>query len=206
MAERRRADAAGFTYIGILLAVATLGVFLAVVGDVWRTAQQREAERDLRFIGEEFRRAISRYYEATPGAAKMYPRSLQDLVSDNRFPGIRRYLRRIYVDPITLRREWGTVAADDGGVAGVYSLSQAEPLGQLTPVAPGAAEPPAGTAQNSTTPAAAGKPSPLAGAADEERKPRYSDWKFIYSPPVKTAPPPASAAEAPIRPSLLRAR
>jgi len=196
MRSPRRQASAGFTYLGVLLAVAFLGVFLGLVGEVWRTAQQREAERDLRFVGDEFRRAIGHYYEATPGAVKRYPRTLKDLLRDDRFPGVRRYLRRIYRDPITLRQEWGLVAADDGGISGVFSLSGEEPIGRMVPVAPGTAEPPEESAVTPAIPGSAAESS----ATREATKDRYADWRFVYVPPVRPRPPPASAAEAPERP------
>src|SRR3982074_2070613 len=58
------ADAAGFTYIGLLIAVVVLGIALSAVGTVWRTQAQREREQELLFIGHEFQRAIAAYYRA----------------------------------------------------------------------------------------------------------------------------------------------
>lgn len=185
----RRTASAGFTYLGLLLLVAVLGIFLGGIGEFWRTAQRREAERDLRFIGEEFRRAIGRYYESTPGPVKMYPRSLKVLLNDDRYPGTRRYLRRIYRDPITLGQEWGLVDAPEGGITGVYSLSEAEPFGQIKP----------GTTVGRTDSAGAAPAADTtkAGTKEEERKERYSDWKFVYTPTVQSPPPPPPAGAAP---------
>ena len=54
-------------------------------------------------------------------------------------PGARRYLRKIFVDPITGEAEWGIVWLNKGkgidgaggsGVAAVYSLSASKPLKQ----------------------------------------------------------------------------
>jgi hypothetical protein len=57
------------------------------------------------------------------------PASLQDLLKDPRFPGTRRHLRKIFVDPVTGGTEWGIVyQGDKVGVLAVYSLSQARPL------------------------------------------------------------------------------
>jgi|APFre7841882724_1041349.scaffolds.fasta_scaffold23133_4 hypothetical protein len=51
----------------VLFMVALLGVSLAAVGEAWQSAVRREREVELLFIGNEFRQAIGRYYEATPG-------------------------------------------------------------------------------------------------------------------------------------------
>ena len=39
-----------------------------------------------------------------------------------------RYLRRLYLDPLTGKAEWGIVKAPDAGIAGVHSLSEEAPL------------------------------------------------------------------------------
>jgi type II secretory pathway pseudopilin PulG len=119
--------AAGFTYLGVLLLVAMMGIALVVVSQVWVTMQKRDKEEELLFVGGQFRRALALYYANTPGGGERYPRSLDDLLKDPRYPGVRRYLRKIYHDPITGRAEWGLVKAGDL-ITGVHSLSDAEPL------------------------------------------------------------------------------
>jgi type II secretory pathway pseudopilin PulG len=122
---RRRA--AGFTYIGVLLLVALMGLSLSVVGEVWQTKQKRDKEDELLYAGDQIRRAIGLYNAYTPGGAERFPRRLEDLLKDPRYPGVRRYLRKIYRDPMTGRAQWGLVMAGDY-IAGVYSLSEDEPL------------------------------------------------------------------------------
>jgi hypothetical protein len=39
-----------------------------------------------------------------------------------------RHLRRIFVDPMTRRAEWGLLRQPDGGIRGVYSLSTGRPF------------------------------------------------------------------------------
>lgn len=114
----------GFTYIGLLFLVAMMGLALTVVSDVWVTAQRRDNEEQLLFVGNQFRRAIARYF-ATNGS---YPHQLEDLLKDPKFPGVRRFLRRMYRDPITGSEEWGLVKMPGDLISGVYSLSELEPL------------------------------------------------------------------------------
>src|SRR4051812_38747146 len=86
----------GFTYLAVMIVVATLGFGLAAIGEFTSHAQQREKEVELLFVGNEFRQEITAYYEQTPGVVKRYPQKLEDLLQDKRYPMAKRYLRRIY--------------------------------------------------------------------------------------------------------------
>lgn len=151
----------GFTYVALLIAVAIVGAGLAGAAELWSHAEQRERERDLLFIGGEFRRAIERYYQESPGVAKSYPQELADLLGDRRFPAPRRHLRRMYRDPMTGKAEWGIVEAPTGGIMGVRSLSDGETLKK------------AGFRPENQA---------LEGAG------RYSQWEFSYQPVVANSP------------------
>src|SRR2546423_5080576 len=117
----------GFTYLGMLVIVALLGFGLAAFGELYSHASQREKERELIFIGNQFRGAIASYYNKSPGA-KVYPKKLEDLLEDKRFPMPQHHLRRVYSDPMTGKAEWGMVEAPGGGFMGVYSLSEETPI------------------------------------------------------------------------------
>lgn len=145
----------GITYLVVLLLIAMMGGVLAASGVIWKTAQQREKERELLFIGDQFRKAIMLYYERTPGPVKQYPKNLEDLLQDDRYPNSQRYLRKIYIDPMTRTKEWGLVPAPNGGIMGIYSLSNDETF----------------------------KTSNFS-IADQalEGKNKYSEWQFVYQP------------------------
>lgn len=145
----------GYTYLGLLFAIALLSVVMAGSGLLWSTTIQREKEEDLLAIGQEFRKAIGQYYLRTPGTVKKYPPTLESLIYDPRQAAVTRYLRRIYRDPVTGRAEWGLIASPDGGVMGVYSLSEKAPI----------------------------KRSFIGDDQDFIGKRKYSDWHFIYTPP-----------------------
>src|SRR6202035_5978600 len=115
------AAAAGFTYIGLLIAVVILGIGLSAVGTVWHTQAQREREQELLFIGREFRTAIAAYYRA---GAHQYPQDISDLLEDKRWPEPRHFLRRLYFDPMTGAQDWTIVRSDLlGGITGIASSS-----------------------------------------------------------------------------------
>lgn len=117
----------GFTYLGLLFAIAFVGLMLAGTGEVWHLAAKREREEQLLFVGREFARALGAYREATPGDKKQGPRKLEDLVEDRRTLIARRHLRRIYADPMTGTANWGLVMAGVE-IVGIHSLSDGKPL------------------------------------------------------------------------------
>ena len=114
--------------MAVLILVATLGAVGAAFGELTSHALQREKERDLLFVGNEYRKAIASYYRGTPGAIKRYPQSLDDLLEDRRYPTPVRHLRRHYRDPLTGGPEWGLLRAPEGGIRGIHSLSQEPPV------------------------------------------------------------------------------
>lgn len=120
----------GFSYLALLILVAVLGMAAANSVQVGALLQRRFAEEQLLFVGAEFERAFNSYAVATPPGRSPYPRALDELLRDQRFPGLRRHLRQIYADPITGREEWGLLTSPDGGIAGVHSLSPLQPIKQ----------------------------------------------------------------------------
>ena len=79
--------------------------------------------------GNEYSNALASYAAATPQGQPNYPKSFAELLKDPRFPQLKRHLRRVYVDPMTGKAEWGIVkATENGGILGIYSLSKATPI------------------------------------------------------------------------------
>lgn len=152
----RAGKQAGLAYLSVLLAVTILGIALVAAEIVWRESMRREKEAELLFVGEQFRKAIQQYYESSPGR-KTYPTSLESLLLDPRYPGTRRYLRRLYPDPMTGQPNWGLIMSPEGGVMGVHSLGTGFPIKQGGfPTSPSALE----------------------------KRGSYPEWNFVYRPPT----------------------
>jgi type II secretory pathway pseudopilin PulG len=146
----------GFTYLGIMIIVMVMGMGLAAFGTIYSQTAQRDKEAELLFVGEQFRSAIESYYLKSPGA-RAYPKKLEDLVEDKRFPMPMRHLRRIYPDPITGSTDWGLVEMPgNGGIMGVFSKSEEKPIKQAN--------------------------FSVKQAAFEDAE-SYTKWTFTYSPP-----------------------
>ena len=119
----------GFTYIGLVVLLAILGLVAAAGMKTGALMQRAAAEEELLEIGAAFSDALRSYAAATPKGQQQQPPNLEALLKDPRFPGVRRHLRRIFVDPITGKATWGLVTSGDKTwITGVYSLSDAKPL------------------------------------------------------------------------------
>jgi type II secretory pathway pseudopilin PulG len=151
----RTSSQGGFTLLATLAAMLVLAVSTQAVMTVLATQAQRERELLLLKTGSAIRDAIERYVQSTPGAQIQWPRRLQDLLDDQRSLVIRRHLRELYADPMNPSGSWGLITAPDGGIAGVYSLSQ------QTPVRTGGVE------------------LDSFGVAPASR---YDQWRFVYVP------------------------
>ena len=122
--------------------------------DLESTATQRDRERELLSIGRQFRTALASYYNMRgSNGMQRYPGTLDDLLRDSRVPGITRHLRKVFVDPMTGKAEWGLVKTG-GRITGVHSLSDRKPIKQ------------------------AGFDEEM----DFGQKNTYAEWVFSYSP------------------------
>ena len=125
---RRRASA-GFSYLGLLILVAIIGLVAAAGLKMGALMQRRAAEQALLDIGAQFADALKSYAAATPAGQPPQPPSMRELLNDPRFSVTRRHLRQNFVDPITGKAEWGvSYLANDVGVLGIHSLSGAAPI------------------------------------------------------------------------------
>jgi type II secretory pathway pseudopilin PulG len=141
----------GFTYLMAMMIIMIMGIMLGMVGQSWKTIMQREREEELIFRGTQIMDAIGRWNKPKPGEHVATPlRDLKDLVQDPRTLTIKRYLRRLYTDPMT-GKEWNVINDPNLGITGVASTSQSKPL------------------KTGNFPV---------GLESFEKKERYSDWLF----------------------------
>jgi type II secretory pathway pseudopilin PulG len=116
---RARHRAAGFTYLGVLLAIALIGVGLTAASELWSTAAKRQRLEQLDWIGQQYVAAIGSYYQSSPRGVKEFPKSLDELVLDRRVPFVRRHLRQLYPNPFTGQLDWEPIEARGLGIRGV---------------------------------------------------------------------------------------
>jgi type II secretory pathway pseudopilin PulG len=125
-----------------------------------RIEREREREQQLLMIGREFVAALRSYRDAAGVTQPELPRQLSDLVEDRRAITVMRHLRRIPVDPLTGKEDWGLVRQGDR-IIGIYSQATRAPLTRR------------------------GFPADF---ADFDKAARLSDWRFVLSPAAPTPP------------------
>ncbi len=155
MVTRHPQRGLAYLWLLFLLTLITLGIGRSL--DWYSTVNQRQKERQLLWVGQQYVQAIRSYYQSSPGTQKRYPPTLEDLLEDKRFVTMRRHLRRLYRDPMTGQPGWTLIMAPEGGVMGVASPSARETWKQ------------------------SGFPAMLAALAGKQR---YNEWQFVYVPPA----------------------
>lgn len=139
------------TYFWFLLLVVVMALGIGKLLDVQSSVARRIKEDELIRVGQLYREAIRQYYLSSPNGAYQYPERLEDLLRDPRHVVVRRYLRRLYQDPIT-GQPFLTVPSKTGGIGGVYSASLSKPF----------------------------KKHPTNVVLEIAHPQHYSDWLFIY--------------------------
>ena len=131
----------GFSLIELIIAITIMGILAGAAVPIARVRVKRDKERELRRDLWEMRDAIDRYRDAadrgafqTKVGSDNYPPDLETLVNGVDVQGKKvRFLRRIPVDPMTGKAEWGLRSDQDepdstswGGqnVFDVYTQSQ----------------------------------------------------------------------------------
>ena len=117
----------GFAWLFVLMMLAVASAAASVVAQRWSDQSSREKERQLLRIGDAYARALAEYRASSPGSDKHYPPTLEQLVLDTRFVGIRRHLRTLYADPLTGQADWVLLRDGRGDIVGVRSRCEQRP-------------------------------------------------------------------------------
>jgi len=167
----------GFSYAVVLVAIVVMAALAETAYLTTARVLRADREAELLYRGQAYVRAIRSYYEAG-GAIKTFPPALEHLVNDPRGPR-RRHLRALYDDPMSKdeKKAWRLLRAKDGGIAGVASSSNDEPLKQAN--FPKGLETFNGTRL-------------------------YSEWVFEYRPAIQNVSPPRAAPTQPQGPPTVK--
>lgn len=120
-AKAPRRSEAGLTLVELIVTVAILGILASAAVPIARFKVQRERERELRYDLWQMRDAIDHYKDAAEKGGIMtkvdsmnYPPDLDELVKGVDIQGKKvKFLRRIPVDPMTGKAEWGMRSMQD---------------------------------------------------------------------------------------------
>jgi general secretion pathway protein G len=123
-----RGSSSGYSFIELIVATAVLMILASAALPIARVSMRRQNEADLRRVLREMRLAIDEYKDysdrgmlgitETRLGTEGYPPSLEVLVdgvvlANDATGRKKRFLRRIPIDPITARAEWGLRAYTD---------------------------------------------------------------------------------------------
>jgi general secretion pathway protein G len=142
------AAAAGFTMVELAVVAAMIAILAAMAVPVARYSLRRQKELELRYELRVMREAIDRYKQLSDAGliplqlgGEGYPPDLETLVKGVELVGQvkkkEKFLRRIPIDPMTGKNEWGLRSYQDepdsfawGGqnVYDVFSLSEGRAL------------------------------------------------------------------------------
>lgn len=92
-ASRPQSMQRGFSYIALLLLVALVGIALAVTGEAWSRTKARQIQTQAAWEQKQVDRAVRSYVCAAPGNMRTAPASVEQLLQDDRYLGIKRHLR-----------------------------------------------------------------------------------------------------------------
>lgn len=124
-APRRAADEAGYTLVGLMVAVMVINIMLAAAATSVVTVDRRAREAELIWRGQQIARAID-CFRATAAGEPL--ERLEQLVQES-------CLRRLYADPVARDGQWRILTQQDladGTIADLLGVTQP------TPGAPGA--------------------------------------------------------------------
>jgi general secretion pathway protein G len=144
----RRRNAAGFTMVELAVVAAMIAILAAMAVPVARYSLRRQKELELRHQLRTMREAIDKYKQLSDAGlipleigGEGYPPELETLAKGVDLVGQvkkkQRFIRRIPIDPMTGKAEWGLRSYQDepdtfswGGqnVYDVFSLSEAKSL------------------------------------------------------------------------------
>jgi len=141
----RKQGERGLTLVELIITVAILGILASAAVPIARFQIKRQKERDLHYALWQMRDAIDKYKDAADKGGIMtkidsqnYPPDLETLVTGVDIQGKKvKFLRRIPIDPMSGKPEWGLRSMQDdphsdtyGGqsVFDVYSKSQGTAL------------------------------------------------------------------------------
>ncbi len=160
----------GLVLIALLLMLMLVSVGALAAAEVWSTARRHEREVELLWVGDQYRRAIESYWKISPGRRAL-PASIDQLLTDDRFPNPVHHLRQAYRDPVIDGDTALEPIVVNNALVGVHSTSKDSPLKQAN---------------------FPRRYQQFSAATD------YSQWTFIFVPPNAIAGPPMAPITGPL--------
>ena len=128
----RKNNQGGFALLALLIFLVIVGLASAAVVTTTSLIERRLDEEQLLIVGAQYKQAIQTYVTSTPAGKLPYPTKLNDLLKDPRYPGVRRYIRQLYPDPLSGKLDWTLIKSpmQQDGIMGVHSSFEGKPIKQ----------------------------------------------------------------------------
>lgn len=123
----------GYSYLWFLIILVIFSVFISNNLLIYSTIKNRDNEDELFRIATIYCNALSSYYSNSPTGVMIYPNSMVDLLKDPRQKKDVRYLRALFLDPIT-GKEFKYIRNSQQKIVGFYSSSGKEILRKKLPM------------------------------------------------------------------------
>jgi len=163
----------GITFLAVLMVIMIMGIMMGITGQSWKMIMKREKEKELLFRGNQIKEAIERWNKPRPRPLN----KLEDLLQDPTSLKPKRYLRRLFTDPMT-GKEWRLLR---GPKVAVNPATATSGLSATTPTTPQSAiqtGPISGVASTSDEEPIKTDFSDIPTLKDLAGMKKYSDWEF----------------------------
>ncbi|WP_426452934.1 type II secretion system protein [Acinetobacter sp. KB005] len=122
----------GYSYIWFLILLVFISIFISNNILVYSKIKKTEAEQELFRIAIAYCKAINMFYTNPPDGVLTYPAEINFLLKDPRYTKDVRYLRNLFLDPIT-NKDFIYIYNKNKEIVGFYSSSQSQIIRKKLP-------------------------------------------------------------------------
>lgn len=122
----------GYSYLWFLIILIFISMVMTNNLLVYSTIKKKEKENELFKIATIYCKAINGFYTNAPDGMMAYPNEIKYLLKDPRYSKDVRYLRTLYLDPLT-NKEFIYIRNEQKKIVGFYSSSKSKIIRKKLP-------------------------------------------------------------------------
>lgn len=128
----RKTEQQGYSYLWFLFILVFISIFFSNNLIVYSTIKKKNNEEELFRIATMYCKALNEYYTNSPTGIMVYPDAFVNLLRDPRYTKDVRYLRTLFLDPIT-NKEFIYIRNNQQEIVGFHSVSENKILRKSIP-------------------------------------------------------------------------